>query len=268
MTTGIGGIGSTINQANIGIQRASERISSGRQINAAEDDAAGFALANRLSRQINEFSQSSRNANDGVSFLQTAEGGLSSVTQNLERIRELSLQASNGTLNDSDRQALNEEAQQLRDEVVRTVETTSFNGQTLLNNDESTNIQLGADETNSVDISVDNLGQFLDDIDFENLDISTVEGAQGALDLVDQTQTQVDSSLSDIGAQTNRLESSVNTLFNSEIEASGSRSRIEDADLAREVTDLTTDELRRDVSIAIQSQANQQGRNVLRLLGL
>lgn len=254
-------------QSNFAIQQSSERVASGQRINSAADDAAGQAIATRFSADINEFSQAARNANDGVSFLQATESGLNTVTQGLERIRELSLQASNGTLNDSDRSALNQEALQLRDEITRTIETTSFNGQTLLNNSERTSVQVGEGADNSLEIGSGNLAQFLEDVDFQNLDISTRDGAQSAIGTLDQVQAEVDSSASEIGGQLNRLDSTISNLFNSEITASASRSRIEDADIARETSELAAAEVRQDASIALQAQANQRGQDVLRLLG-
>ena len=268
MTINNVGNSSIINQASINIQRSSERIASGLQINSAADDAAGLAVANRFNVQATEFSQSARNANDGISLLQVAEGGLSSVTDSLERIRELSLQASNGVLNDSDREALNNEAQQLRDEIVRTVESTNFNGQNVLSASESVNIQIGSSEEDQIEVGGEDLSALLDNIDFENLDLSTQEGAQNALDLIDQVQEGVDSSSAEVGAQINRLDSSINTLLNSEVTTVESSSRIESADIAREISELAANNIRQETAIALQGQANQEGRNVLRLLGL
>lgn len=254
-------------QSSAGIQQSSERIASGRRINNAEDDAAGLAIANRLSSQINEFSQSVRNGNDGISYLQTADGALSSITENLQRIRELALQASNGTLNSNDRKALNAEAQQLKDEITRTVETTEFNGQPLLNNSDEVGIQLGAESEDRISLGIDNFAQVLEDAGLEDLDLTSASGAADALSIVDDIQTNVDSTLSTIGAQSNRIDSSINSLLNREENAAASRSRIEDADIAKEASELTANTIRRDISIALQAQANSRSGNVLRLLG-
>ena len=254
-------------QTTSNIQRASERISSGSQINSAADNAAGLAISNRLSSQITESHQARSNASDGISYLQVADGGLSSITQGLQRIQELSLQAANGTLNTSDRKALNNEAQQLKDEITRTIETTSFNGQSILNNDREVGVQLGDSDSDNISVDVQNFADILDNTNFEDLDISSVDGAQAALGVVEELQTQVTNSSAEIGAQLNRLDSSINSLFDNEINVTASRSRIEDADIAKEITELTANTIKQNVEIALQSQANAQGKNVLRLLG-
>jgi flagellin len=262
----IGGL-SSINLASSNIQQASERIASGSKINSAADDAAGFSISNRLTSQIEEFSQSARNANDGISYLQVAEGGLSSITQNVDRIRELTLQASNGTLNSSDRQALNAEAQQLRDEIIRTVENTTFNGQNVLTSGDTVKIQTGGGKEDSVNLDVDNFAAVLDNLNFSDLDISSSEGQQSALSALDSLQGSIDQAGAEIGASSNRLDSAINTLFSQEISASESRSRISDADFAKEISELTANDIREQAGIAVQAQANENGKGVLRLLG-
>ncbi|MFT7559238.1 MAG: flagellin [Flavobacteriales bacterium] len=266
----VGSVGSSfsaIAQSSAGIQRSSERISSGSQINSAADNAAGLAISNRFSSQINEQSQSRQNANDGISFLQVKEGGLDSITSSLERLRELSLQAANGTLNNSDRKALDQEAQQLKDEIGRTVESTSFNGRSVLNDSDSVSIQLGSGAEDSIELESQNFTENLDDLNFDDLDISTAEGAQSALGLVDTLQSQVNDAAASTGAELNRLDSSISSLFNSEVNAVESRSRIQDADLAKEISDLSANTIKEKAAIALQAQANEQGKNVLRLLG-
>ena len=265
----IDGIGTNrpLNQANINIDRAQERIASGQQINRAADDAAGFAIANRQTSQINEFSQAARNANDGISLIQTADGGLSSITENLQRIRELSLQAANGTLTDSDRQFLNREAQQLKDEISQTIEQTSFNDRPVFESNQSTTIQLGAEQQNSVELNVSNLSDVLEGLNFDDLDISSASGAASALSTVDTLQNDVDDVSANLGAQANRLESSINALFDNQVNAQASRSRIADADIARESTALTINEVQRETAISLTAQANSRAQDVLRLLG-
>jgi flagellin len=258
--------GGTLQQTTSNIQRSSERIASGSQINSAADNAAGLVISNRFTSQINESAQAQRNANDGVSFLQVADGALSSITDGLARIRELSLQASNGTLNNSDRGALNSEAQSLKDEITRIVETTGFNGQTILNNDSSVGIQLGGSSEDNLQVGVQSFSDILQSAHFQDLDISNSESARAALGVVDEVQGQVNSSTGDIGAQLNRLDSSISSLFNSQINASESRSRINDTDIAKEITDLTTNNIKREVAIALQAQANIDSKNVLQLL--
>jgi flagellin len=260
------GSGSALGQTISNVQRSSERIASGSQINSAADDAAGLAISNRLSSQINELSQAQRNASDGISFLQVAGGALSSITDGLARIRELSLQASNGTLNNSDRSALNSEAISLKDEITGIVETTRFNGQTILNNDSSVGIQLGGSNEDNIQVGVQSFADILQSTNFQGLDISNIEGAEATLGIVDEIQGQVNSSMGDIGAQLNRLDSSISSLFSSQINTTEARSRINDADIAKEITDLTTNNIKKEVAIALQAQANIDAKNVLKLL--
>lgn len=253
-----------ISRANEALAQNSERIASGSRINSAADDAAGFAISESLTRQIDAYGQSIRNANDGISYLQTADAGLSSINEGLERIRELSLQASNGILNDSDREALNGEAQQIRDEIQRSVESTNFNGRSVLSGNESLSLQVGSQEDDQLEIELDDVSRFLED--FENIDLSTAAGAQSAVSVVDELQDNVTQVRSEIGAGLNRLDSSINNLSQSELSAQESRSRISDADIAREVSELTLNQIKRDASIAIQVQANQRGSSLLDLL--
>lgn len=260
-------VSANITQSTSGIQQSSERIGSGRRINGAADDAAGLVLSNRLTSQINGFSQSVRNGNDGISLLQTADGALTSINDSLQQIRELALQAGNGTLNDSDRQAINAEAQQLREEISRTVESTQFNGQSLLNRSEDLSIQLGSNTDDSVSVGVGNVAQFLEDAGFENLDLSSSSGASEALNIVNESQASILGAQANVGGQSNRIDSSINSLLNSQERAAESRSRIEDANIAREVSELSADRVRRDISIALLAQANSDRDNVLRLLG-
>lgn len=262
------GVSSSIyTQANAGIEKASERIASGSRINSAADDASGLAISNRLSSQISEFSQGIRNANDGVSYLQTAEAGLSSITDNLQRLRELSLQAANGTLNPTDRQFLDKEAQQIKAEVTRIVEESRFNGKELFTNTDKIAIQVGSGDSDSIDVGTDNFQDILGSLQFDTIDLNSADGANAALSIVDQLQAGVDNSSANIGAQINRLDSSVNSLYNSQEKAVESRSRIQDADLAKEISELTANTLKQDIAIALQVKSNNNADNVLRLLG-
>ncbi len=255
-----------ISRSNEALNQSAERISSGRRINNAGDDAAGLVISERLTRQIDGFNQSIRNANDGVSYLQTADAGASSLTEGVQRLRELALQSSNGTLNDSDREAINAEAIQIKDEIQRTVSNTSFNGRPVLSGDENLNLQVGPKEGDQLELSLDDLDQFLQDTNFQNIDLSSAQGAQAALSTLDEVQDGVVQFRADIGAGLNRLDSTISNLAQSELSAQESRSRITDADIAKEVSELTVNQIKRDVSIAIQVQANERGNSLLKLL--
>lgn len=266
--SGIGsGISTQINRATAGVARASERVASGSRINGAGDDAAGLANANRLTSQISGFAQGVRNANDGISFLQTADAGLASITDGIQRIRELALQAANGTLSDNDRSALNSEAQQIIEEIDRTVDTSQFNNRSLFKSDDAIALQVGPGEGDTLDVSVGDVEQALVDTSFADIDLSSAEGATAALGSLDTLQDSVNASFADIGAGLNRLNSTIANLTSSEISAQASRSRIEDADMAKEISQLATDKIKQEVAIAMQGQANAQQGMVLKFLG-
>ena len=254
-----------INRANQGLVQSAERIASGSRINSASDDAAGLVISERLSRQIDGFNQSIRNANDGVSYLQTADASLSGISDGVQRLRELSLQAANGTLNDRDRSALNDEAQQIKSEIQRNVESSQFNGRQLLaNNEEPLRLQVGPEAEDQLELRLDDVSAFLEE--FNQIDLSSRQSAQNAIGVLDEVQDNVVQVRSDIGAGLNRLDSTINNLAQSELSAQQSRSRISDADIAKEVSELTVNQIKRDASIAIQVQANKRGNSLLNLL--
>ncbi|MFT7388925.1 MAG: flagellin [Candidatus Endobugula sp.] len=262
----MGSFSSGFTQTSSGIERASERISSGSRINSSADDAAGLAITNRFSSQINAFSQSIRNANNGISFLQSAESGFSSITENLHRLRELSVQSANGTLNDSDRKFLNKESQQLKDDISRTIEDSTFNNKNLYASGDSIGIQVGSDASDSIEVGIDNFSDALTNIHFSTVDLSTAEGATAALTIVDELQTQVDNASAGIGASINRLDSNMTNLYSREENTVAARSQIEDADMAKEISALIANRLRQNVSISLHAQANASASDVLRLL--
>lgn len=265
----IGGSGylNNLYSATQGINKSAARISSGQRITSAADDAAGLAIANRFSNQIRGMDQSIRNANDGVSMLQTAGAGLQNVTEGVQRLRELALQAANGTLNDRDRSAINKEAQQLIAGIGQNVKNTTFNGKPLLSDGNTTQLQVGAESGDSVSVQIGDFAKLLEDSGFNGLNFSTADGAVNALTVLDQIQGSVDQSNAEIGAQLNRLDFTINTLTNSSIKAQESRSRIADADMAKEITDMINHQVKRDASIAMQAYANQHRGNILKLLG-
>jgi len=261
-----GGASSSINRAQNNIDRSSERISSGLRINSAADDAAGLAISNRLSAQGSEFSQSIRNASDGISLAQTALGALSSVTENIQRLRELSLQAANGILNESDRKALNAEAGQLKAEISRVFESSEFNGVPLFSNDAEVNIQVGSGKEDAIAIQKTNLVEQLESINFASLNLSSAQGAQSALGTLDQLQEGLGAATTQFGASINRFTSTIDQLGSSLENSESARSRIQDADFAREASELASSRILLDVGIALQAQANQDRASVLNLL--
>ncbi len=248
------------------LDQTAERISSGRRINSAADDPAGFAIVNRINSQVDGFNQSIRNVSDGISQVQTAGGALDNVNEGIQRIRELSLQAANGTNNESDRGAINAEAQELREDISRTLEQTNFNGRPLFDSEEPTVIQAGPGNEDQVEIEGSNLVEELENTGLNEIDLSSPEGAQQAIQVLDEFQTQVDQANANFGAAANRFESTINNLGNASENAQASASRIGDADIAREVSDRAAAEIRGEVQIALRAQANQQDQQVLNLL--
>ena len=256
--------------------RVAEKIGSGLRINHASDDAAGFAISERFTTQLSGFSQAARNTNDAISLAQVAGADLNSVSENVQRIRELALQAANGTLNDSDREAINTEARQLREQVNDVIQRSNFNGKFILSNNgapdngaptqHSIGIQVGSNEGDQVELNIPDLEKSIDDSKFNSVDLSTAQGAKEALSAIDQFENDVLTAASDFGALTNRFRSTVEQLGSSEVTAQASRSRIRDADFARETSELVRLQIQQEVGIAVQTQANQQGALVLRLL--
>jgi flagellin len=268
MTTGINsyGVNPTIGASQRGLDQALERLSSGQRINSAADDAAGLAISTGLRSDIQGFSQASRNASDGISLAQTAEGALGSINDSLQRIRELGVQASNGTLNDSDRQAINAEVQQLKDEINRVAESSNFNGISLLSDNNNINLQVGPDGDDTIAAETTNFVEQLQNSGFNDIDFSTQAGAQAALETIDGVQEDVSASRSEFGALINRLDSVTDQLDSSRINSEAANSRIADADFAKEVADKTRNEILLSASIIAQTNQNQRGEYVLQLL--
>jgi len=263
---------SNISNANIinnsleRIQESNQRLSSGLRINSASDDAAGLAISTSFSTRVDAFDQSARNANDGISLAQTADGSLSSITENFQRLRELTVQAANGTLNDSDRQALNTEAKQLTAEINRISETANFNGKKLLSEDSELGLQVGPDAGDVINVGTDNLQQKLQELGLDDIDLSSQSGAQAALGKIDESLAEVNVQRSEFGALNNRLSSTVSNLQQSSIDSEQARSRIADADFAKEVAEQVRNEILLKSGIAVQTQANQRSDLVLQLL--
>lgn len=251
-------------QNQLGLQKAQTRIASGKRINNAADDAAGLALANRFSTRIDGFAQSVRNAADGQSLIQTAEAGLQSITDNLQRIRELALQSANGTLNDSDRRAINAEASALGAEIDRVVQTGSFNGISLFKSQAPIQLQVGPDAGDQIAVQTGDLQTELAAL--AEVDLGTAAGATASISVLDDALTRVDAQRASLGATANRLDANISNLLNSGVQAAASRSRIEDADYAREVSELAQSRVREQVGTALRVQANADAQRVLRLL--
>ncbi len=240
-----------------------ERLSSGKRINSAKDDAAGLQISSRLSAQINGLNQASRNANDGISLAQTAEGALDEYTNAVQRMRTLAVQSSNGSNTTADRLALDTEFQELSVELERIGSQTSFGGVTLLDGNYDEAFQIGADggQTISVTIGTDfnALGGGMGDLtDFAN--------SQTAITKTDSVLATVTAARADLGAKQNRFSSVIRTNDNTAQNVAASRSRIEDTDYAKESAILARNSVLQQASSSMLAQANQQPQIALSLL--
>jgi flagellin len=248
------------------LQTNYQRLSSGKRINSAKDDAAGLQITSRLTAQINGLNQASRNANDAISLAQTAEGALDEYTNTLQRMRTLSVQSSNGSNTTIDRQALDSEYQELVTELTRISDQTEFGGVALLDGNYDEGFQIGADagQTITIEISQDfDASQIASGVD---VNISTFSGAQSAIGLIDSALSAVNDVRADLGAKQNRFASVVRSNDNTAENLAASRSRIEDTDFAAETAMLARSSVLQQASSSMLAQANQQPQIALSLL--
>lgn len=247
-----------------------QRLSTGLRVNSAKDDAAGLAISERFTAQIKGLNQAARNANDGISLAQTAEGELAQVTSNLQRIRELSVQAANGTNSSDDREALQKEVTQLTEEVGRVLGKANFNGQELFTGAGGTSgsfsFQVGANAGDTIEVEIATMTTGSGGLAIDALDISTASGASAAITAIDDALDQVNSLRADLGAVQNRFSSLVTSLQTSAENLSASRGRIIDTDFAQETANLTKGQILQQAGVAMLSQANSMPQSVLSLL--
>ncbi|WP_415830999.1 flagellin [Castellaniella denitrificans] len=266
-----------LNKSQSSLNSAIQRLSSGLRINSAKDDAAGQAIANRFTANIKGLTQAARNANDGISMAQTTEGSLNEINNNLQRIRELTVQAYNGTNSSDDLASINAEIKQRLDEIQRVAEQTQFNGTKVLNGSAASGItiQVGANDNETITISgtdaqVNTLLSGTSAITSGGLSLVTSGGVTtvsgGALKEIDAAINSVDKMRSDLGAIQNRFESTIANLNNTITNLSASRSRIEDADYAVEVSNMTRAQILQQAGTAVLAQANQVPQTMLSLL--
>lgn len=243
------------------------RLSSGLRIAVAADDAAGLGISERMRADIRSYSVASRNAQDGISLVQTAEGALSEVSDILGRMRELSMQSANGTLSNTDRLTLDTEFQQLVEEIDRIAETTSFNGVQLLDGTNTgISIQVGIDGGTNDVISVSGTDVAASALSVDG-EISSVSLATGMLSTIDAAIDTVNGARGELGAQQNRLSSTLRSLANVRENTAAAESRIRDVDVAMETADLTRNSILQQASASILGQANAQPQLALSLLG-
>jgi flagellin len=279
------------------LDEAFQRLSSGLRINSAKDDAAGMQISNRLTGQINGLTQGNRNANDGISLAQTAEGALDEMTGMFQRIRTLAGQAANGSNTDSDRAALQLEARQLGEEMNRIAADTTFGGTNLLDGSFSGEFQVGADANQVISMTMTAIeaatGGSVSVASFSvsglaaaaslvsgtsagadnafatasGISFTSVAEAQDVLAAVDAMIGAVDAKRAELGAVQNRFSSTIRNQTNIIENVSAARSRIQDADFATETAKLTKAQILQQASSSILSQANQRPQSALSLLG-
>ncbi|HYD14622.1 MAG TPA: flagellin [Allosphingosinicella sp.] len=249
--------------ANQALQTAMERLSTGKRINSAKDDAAGLAIASSMTSQIRGMNQAIRNANDGISLAQTADGALNEVTNMLQRIRELAVQSASGTYSDDDRANLQAEVAELGAQIDAIISDTTFNDVAVFgSSDVTVSIQTGYNSGDTTTLTITGL-----DVSAASAsDISDASGAGTALTDVDAALDAVNVTRASLGAGQSRLESVVNNLSNQVTNLSDARSRIEDADFSAETTNLAKAQILSQASTAMLAQANQSQQDVLSLL--
>ena len=259
-------------QGSLGTSLA--RLSSGMRIVSAKDDAAGLAISENLRAQIRGLAQSERNANDGISMVQTAEGALNEVSGALIRMRELAVQASTGTVGTTERGYINAEFQDLISEIDRIAAVTEFNGTKLLNGDTSAGVdfQVGLHNTTSdrITASVTNsyasqLGDGTNALD--DAKVTTAALAQSSLAVIDAAIEDISGSRGDLGAVQNRLSITVNNLATQRENVSAANSRIRDVDVASETVNMTRSQILMQAGVAVLAQANQLPSMALSLIG-
>ena len=252
--------------AQSGTDKALSRLSSGLRINSAKDDAAGLAISDRMNSQIQGLNQAMRNANDGISLAQTADGALAESTGILQRMRELSLQASNGIYNSSDRASMNAEFTQLQAELDRIAGTTTFNGKQILDGSMTSgaSFQVGANANETINVSIDGATQA--DLGTGSLNVATLADAQNSLSAIDEAIGKISANRGNLSSVQNRFESTISNLGNVSENIASSNSRIADADIASEVSNLLKNRILAQAGVAIQAQANQSAGVSLALL--
>ena len=272
LRTNVAALGARRNMSSteVEVSKAMARLSSGLRINTAADDAAGLAISEKLRAQVRSLQQAQRNANDGISLLQVAEGALNEVSDMLIRMRELAMQSANGSLGPLERVSVDDEFQALRAEIDRIAAVTQFNSQTLLDG----SLSAGA----TFQVGIQNLGSDRITVSIGAADastlgistgvtLSTVTGARGALGIIDNAVTAVTSRRGDMGAAQNRLFTTIESIATTHENISAANSRIRDADIAQESTRFSRSQILMQAGASVLAQANQLPQLALSLIG-
>ncbi len=264
------------NSANNQLQDSMARLSSGKRINSAKDDAAGVAIATKMTAQIKGLGAAARNANDGISLAQTAEGALGQISNIVQRIRELAVQSASGTVTNADRAGLDNESRALLDQIETIATSTNFNGVSLLNGSAaSVSIQTGINATDTVAISLADSRTATLNIKkaaaqgtaaATEIDLATAANASAALATLDTALNTIAGARASLGASQNRLAVTVDNITSTVTNLTEARSRIEDVDFSNETTNLAKAQILSQASTAMIAQANQAQQGVLQLI--
>jgi flagellin len=256
------------NSANRMLGIAQERLATGKRINSAKDDAAGLAIASKMTADVRGMHQGIRNANDGISLAQTAEGALNEVSNMMQRVRELAVQSKSGTYSTDDRTSMNSEVGELQKQIDDVLTNTKFNGVTLFSKvaatDVTVDIATGSATTDKVTLTSKGIDGTK--LAATALDVTDAAKAATTITNIDDTLKQVNATRATLGAGQNRLESVVNNLTTNSTNLADARSRIEDTDYSSETTAMAKAQILSQASTAMIAQANQSQQNVLSLL--
>ena len=274
INTNIGSINSQrqLTSTNNALSTSMERLSSGLRVNSAKDDAAGLAISNRMTSQIRGMTVGVRNAGDGISMAQTAEAAMGELTNTMQRMRDLGVQAANtGAVTSEDREKLQTEFKQLNDELSRIVQNTEFNGKKVLNGSLAGGVafQVGAGTSanNIIEISIEDVSGSIASVTAASIGSNaTSANVLAAIDSIDTAIKNIDTARSKLGAAQNRFTTTISNLQSSIENQSAARSRILDTDFAEETATLSRNQILQQAGTAMLSQANQSGQAVLGLL--
>ncbi len=264
----------TLGKTQASLENSLSKLSSGLRVRSAADDAAGLAISEKMKAQIRSLQQARRNANDGISLIQTAEGALNECHSIMDRLRELAIQSANGTLVDEDRLHLNDEFNQLITEVDRIAQVTEFNSTNLLDGSVSAGLgfQVGINATANDQIVVSiagvrtsSLGTGANTLDDQS--VSTITSALAALDIIDASITDISKIRSKLGATQNRLQVTINNISTYSENLSSANSQIRDVDVAEESAEMARYQILQQAGVSVLAQANQMPQVALNLIG-
>lgn len=259
---------SSLNNTQSSLNQTMMRLSSGMRINSAKDDAAGLAISNNMTGQLSGLNQGIRNANDGISSVQTAGTAMTQITNNLQRIRELAVQSSSGTYNNTDRLAMHTEFSSLRNEIDRVANTTQFNGNNILNGTSaSVSIQVGSNNSSNDRISISQADLNVSALTLSANTLSTASGAQSAITAIDAALAKINTAQAQNGASLSRLTTAVSNNTSQVQALTSARSQITDADFAAETANLAKQNVLTQAGAAMLAQANASSQIALKLLG-